>query len=120
MSVFDLPSLGPGFEQETLIIKCVPLDLSRVHEEDKLTVARIVSVKHRKINCDGCGHQCWIGPEQLKMARDPRVKILCYYCMADDLNIGMAHAGGDGHNVMLNPRANEVPRHSSAWVVTGE
>lgn len=124
MSSFDHPALGLPHDLrdaplDLLLLQCAPVDVSLLTPEERVTVARIVSVDHVQILCPECNKPCWIGKAQRKALRDPRAKALCYICIAADPQLRLA-AMGLSNYIHLDPRAGDVPRRSSSWMVTGD
>lgn len=114
----DVFARGPfGLTPPENHVMCVPTDAARIPEDLKLIAANIITIQHRRINCDSCHQPCWIGLEQLKMARDPNCKVTCLVCIAADPPLLMAVLGKPA--ISLNPDADKLPRRSSSWLVTG-
>lgn len=113
----DVFSRGPfGLAPPENHVLCVPADAARIPEKLKLAAASIISVQHRRINCDGCHEPCWIGMEQLRMSRDPNCRVTCLVCMSEDPSLLMTVLGKPVTS--LNPDADNLPRRSSSWLVT--
>lgn len=113
MSVFGQPRKAPG---KMYVLAVLPTNPRLVPKGLETLVAKIVSVEHRRINCAWCQEQCWIGPTQLRQARDPRCEVICYVCMARDPEL---HALVEQQGMTpLDPEADNKPRRSSSWLVT--
>ncbi len=66
-----------------------------------------ISIEHSLTACERCDEQCWIGPQQLAVARRGLGEVVCFYCLMKDPD-----AAGSMGMISLNPDIDDVPRRS--------
>lgn len=95
-------------EVEVPVLACVPVDTTQLAEAfpDVVHLIPKPSINHSVVNCASCNVQVWIGPSQLRVAREAHgASILCYMCIARARLLDLPVRS-------LDPHADDVPRHT--------